>query len=57
MILGEIAEFFLEALLELIAAAILALVSRALLGLFRDVAEPSIITEYSCSLFMRCSVR
>jgi len=57
LILGEIAEFFLEALLELIAAAILALVSRALLGLFRDVAEPSIITEYSCSLFMRCSVR
>jgi len=39
LILGEIAEFLLEALLEVIAAAVLALVSRALLGLFRGVGE------------------
>ena len=39
LILGEIAEFLLEAFLELIAAAVLALVSRASQGLFRGVAE------------------
>jgi len=38
-ILGAIAEFLLEAFLELIAAAVLDLASRALLGLFRGVAE------------------
>ena len=38
-ILGAIAEFLLEAFLELIAAAILDLASRVLLGLFRSLAE------------------
>jgi len=38
-ILGAIVEFLLEAFLELIAAAVLDLASRALLGLFRGVAE------------------
>ena len=38
-ILGAIAEFLLEAFLELIAAAVLDLASRALLGLFRGVVE------------------
>ena len=38
-ILGAIAEFLFEAFLELIAAAILDLASRALLGLFKGVAE------------------
>ena len=38
-ILGSIAEFFLEAFLELGAAAILDLASRALAGLFKGVAE------------------
>jgi hypothetical protein len=37
-ILGAIAEFLLEAFLELIAAAVLDLASRALLGLFKGVA-------------------
>jgi len=38
-ILGAIAEFLLEAFLELIAAAVLELASRALLGLFKSLAE------------------
>ena len=38
-ILGSIVEFLLEAFLELIAAAVLDLGSRALLGVFREVAE------------------
>jgi len=38
-ILGAIAEFLLEAFLELIAAAILDLASRVLLGLFTSLAE------------------
>jgi hypothetical protein len=38
-ILGAIAEFLLEAFLELIAAAVLDLASRALLGLFTNLAE------------------
>lgn len=38
-ILGAIAEFLLEAFLELIAAAVLDLTSRALLGLFTNLAE------------------
>lgn len=38
-ILGAIAEFFLEAFLELIAAALLELGSRALLVLFASLAE------------------
>jgi hypothetical protein len=38
-ILGAIAEFLLEAFLELIAAAVLDLVSRAFLGVFTSVAE------------------
>jgi hypothetical protein len=38
-ILGAIAEFLLEAFLELIAAAVLDLASRALLGLFTSLTE------------------
>ena len=38
-ILGAIAEFLFEAFLELVAGAILDLASRALLGLFKGVAE------------------
>jgi chromate transport protein ChrA len=38
-ILGAIAEFLLEAFLELIAAAVLDLAFRALLGLFTSLAE------------------
>ena len=38
-ILGAIAEFLLEAFLELVAAAILDLASRVMLGLFTSLAE------------------